>query len=347
MTKHFTLDSITLDCGRTLKGVTLAYETYGKLTPARDNAVLLCHSFSGSAAASVWWEKFVGEGLAFDTGKYFVICSNVLGGCYGSTGPASMDAEADRPYALGFPQMTMQDMVRAQWELVQKLGVDRLHCVAGGSMGGILAFQFAATYPEAARKVLPMNGTTRLNTRTLAYHKALRQAVMSDPDWLGGAYYGVSKPVRGLMTARMIGEFNYYTEEYFEREFGQRRVRGPESGFSDLFEIERHMSESAKVFAEGFDANSFIYISRAMDLFDIPLQFGSLAKAYEGSAAEFLVVSSKTDWLFPAHQSSEAAAALSALGKPVKYLEIGSIYGHDSFLHEDDVLTPPIKDFLK
>jgi homoserine O-acetyltransferase len=345
-THHF--DSLELDCGITLAPVDAAYETYGTLNADRNNAILVAHAFSGDAHAAGeggWWSNMIGPGLAFDTNKYFVICSNVLGGCRGTTGPGSINPATGQRWAMTFPQVTIADMVRLQKKLVDRLGITRLLAVAGGSMGGMQALEWAVTYPESVAAALPIATTSQHSAQQIAFNEVGRQAIMADPDWAAGNYYGQKLPGTGLKLARMVGHITYMSDDSMREKFG-RRVRASEadSGVAQ-FEVESYLNYRGYKFVDRFDANSYIYITRAMDTFDLP-QRGSLGSLFDGMRARFLVISFTSDWLYPSYQSLEIASALRGRNCDVAYCDVESRYGHDAFLVEVESLTEVVGGFL-
>ncbi len=356
-TQFVTFDSIALDCGATLAPVDVAYETYGELNAAKSNAILILHAFSGDAhAASIsaesgktgWWDNMIGPGKAFYTDKYFVICSNVLGGCMGTTGPGSINPETGCPYAMTFPVITISDMVRLQKMLLDHLGIMRLLAVAGGSMGGMQALEWAVAYPEAVASVLPIATTARHSAQQIAFNEVGRQAIMADPDWNGGNYYGKKPPARGLAVARMVGHITYMSDDSMREKFG-RRLRNDGFGFNFEidFEVESYLRYRGAQFVDRFDANSYLYITKAMDYFD--LAYGrapTLAGALENTNARFLVLSFTSDWLYPSYQSLEIVSALRSRNKDVAYCELPSNYGHDAFLVDVAEETELIRGFL-
>jgi homoserine O-acetyltransferase len=337
-----TFPSLELDSGIVLAPVEVAYETYGELNAARSNAVLIAHAFSGDAHAAGeggWWSNMIGPGLAFDTDKYFVICSNVLGGCRGTTGPGSINPETGCPWAMTFPSVTIADMVRLQKMLIDRLGIPRLLAVAGGSMGGMQALEWAVTYPDRVAAAIPIATTARHSAQQIAFNEVGRQAIMADPDWNNGNYYGRKPPARGLAVARMVGHITYMSDESMREKFG-RRLRTP-----DQFEVESYLTYRGYKFVDRFDANSYIYITRAMDTFDLT-QRGSLTSLFEGMRARFLLISFTSDWLYPPYQSLEIARALRQRNCDVTYCNLDSHYGHDAFLVEVDQQTEVVAGFL-
>jgi homoserine O-acetyltransferase len=356
-TRAVRFDSITLDNGATLAPVDVAYETYGQLNPARTNAILILHAFSGDAhAAGIspetgkpgWWDNCIGPGKAFDTNKYFVICSNVLGGCRGTTGPGSIDPATGRPYAMSFPVITIGDMVRVQKMLIDSLGIERLLSVSGGSMGGMQALEWAVSHPDRVVSAIPIACTTRHSAQQIAFNEVGRQAIMADPDWNGGDYYGKQPPARGLAVARMVGHITYMSDDSMREKFG-RRLRGKESFGYDFevdFEVESYLRYRGSQFVNRFDANSYLYITKAMDYFDLTNGQSTLAAAFEPARARFLAISFSSDWLYPSYQSQEIVRALRARNCDVAYIELQSNYGHDSFLVDVAEQTELIRGFL-
>jgi homoserine O-acetyltransferase len=336
-------DSISLDNGATLAPVEVAYETYGKLNEAKSNAILVLHAFSGDAhAAGIshetgkpgWWDNMIGPGKGFDTNKYFVICTNVLGGCRGTTGPASINPATGCPYGMSFPVITIGDMVRLQKMLIDGFGIPRLLSVSGGSMGGMQALEWAVAYPDRVVSAIPIAATTRHSAQQIAFNEVGRQAILADPDWNGGNYYGKQPPARGLAVARMVGHITYMSDESMREKFG-RRLRGKENlgfGFDVDFEVESYLRYRGSQFVNRFDANSYLYITKAMDYFDLTSGRGSVAEALEPAQARFLVISFSSDWLYPSYQSQEMVRALRRRNCDVAYVELPSNYGHDSFL---------------
>jgi homoserine O-acetyltransferase len=360
--KYFTFaedEPMLLDSGERLGPITLAYETYGRLNRERSNAILIVHALSGDAHAAGyhsrenpnfgWWEDCTGPGKAFDTNKYFVICSNVIGGCQGSTGPSSIDPRTSKPYGLTFPVVTIGDMVRAQRHLVDYLGIDRLLAVAGGSMGGMQVLQWAASYPERVQAALPLATTARHSPMLIAFSEVGRQAIYADPNWNGGDYYNGPRPNAGLAVARMVGHITYLSEESMHHKFGRRLQQRERYGydFETEFAIESYLRYNGSRFTERFDANSYLYVTKAMDYFDLSDDHSSLAEAFRDSAnILYLVVSFTSDWLYPAYHSREFVSALTATGADVTYLHLQSTWGHDAFLLEVETMTGVISDFL-
>jgi homoserine O-acetyltransferase len=350
-------DSLSLDNGATLAPVDVAYETYGQLNAGRTNAILVLHAFSGDAhAAGIspetgkpgWWDNMIGPGKGFDTNKYFVICTNVLGGCRGTTGPSSSNPETGCPYGLTFPVITVADMVRLQKMLIDWLGIPRLLCVSGGSMGGMQALEWAVSYPDQVVSAIPIASTTRHSAQQIAFNEVGRQAIMADPDWHDGNYYGRRPPARGLAVARMVGHITYMSDDSMREKFG-RRLRDKEAfsfGFDVDFEVESYLRYRGNQFVSRFDANSYLYITKAMDYFDLTNGSRSLAAALQPALARFLVISFSSDWLYPSYQSQEMVRALRARNCDVAYIELQSNYGHDSFLVDVAEQAELVRGFL-
>lgn len=349
-------EPLLLESKAILTQFTIAYQVYGKLNREKSNAILICHALSGDAhAAGVdpesgkkgWWETLIGPGKAFDTDRYFVICSNVIGGCKGSTGPASTNPKTNKPYGLSFPVITIQDMVRAQKRLIDHLGIRKLAAVAGGSMGGMQALAWSVLYPEVVSKVIAIATTARSSPQQIAFNEVGRQAIMADPAWKGGEYSPADPPTRGLGLARMIGHITYLSDEAMHEKFG-RRFFGPEGisyEFATEFQVESYLHHQGDSFTRRFDPNSYLYITRALDYFDLSLE-GSLAAGFANASSSFLVVSVSSDWLYPPYQSEELVASLTENEIDVQYCEIRSKYGHDAFLLESGQLNYIIGDFL-
>jgi homoserine O-acetyltransferase len=354
-TRYYTFahppDEMILESGRKLGPITLAYETYGRLNSTRSNAILIFHALSGDAHVAGrhrrtdpkpgWWDNMVGPRKAFDTDRYFIICTNVIGGCRGSTGPSSIDPKTGKPYGLRFPMVTIKDMVRAQKELLDHLGVSQLTAVAGGSMAGMQALQWAVTFPESAALCIPIATAARQSPQNIAFHEVGRRAIMSDPNWRHGNYYGRKAPVDGLAIARMIGHITYLSDVTLRVKFGRRLQQNQKLSFSlePEFQVESYIHHKGETFTRRFDANSYLYISKAIDYFDISSGFGSLEAAFRGSKSKFLVISFTSDWLYPPSESEELVRALRAANKEVVYYEIPSTYGHDAFLVEGEKMS--------
>lgn len=358
-TKYWTSSRpLELECGRSLNQVMLAYETYGELSESRDNAVLIFHALSGDAHVAGyhtpedqkpgWWDTMVGPGKPFDTTKYLVICCNVLGGCKGSTGPASIDPDTGEPYGLGFPVVTLSDMVDAQRRLVRHLGIERLLSVAGGSMGGMMSLDWAVRYPEATASAIPIASAARLSAQGIAFNEVGRQAIMADPNWQAGHYYGKDMPDAGLAVARMIGHITYLSDEQMHAKFGRRLQDRQSLGydFQGEFQVESYLRYQGNAFVGRFDANTYLYVTKAIDYFDISTRGASLVDALSRVQAEFLVISFTSDWLYPSYQSKEIVQALRANGVQATYLEIPSTYGHDAFLLPNPQQEEAVAGFL-
>jgi homoserine O-acetyltransferase/O-succinyltransferase len=356
-TQSIRFDSLPLDCGETLAPVEVAYQAYGSLNPARSNAILVLHALTGDAhAAGIskadgkpgWWDSMVGPGKAFDTDKYYVICSNVLGGCQGTTGPASINPATGCPYAMSFPVITIPDMVRLQKMLVDHLGIGRLLAVTGGSMGGMQAIEWAHAYPEMVVAAIPIATTARHSAQQIAFNEVGRQAIMADPDWNQGNYHEGTPPARGLAVARMVGHITYMSDESMREKFGRRLRNKDRFGFdfSVDFEVESYLRYRGSQFVNRFDANSYLYITKAMDYFDPANGSGSLADAFRGGDTRFLLVSFTSDWLYPSYQSVEVVQALRSMNRDVAYCELPSNYGHDAFLVDVGEQTEVVRGFL-
>ncbi len=361
-THHFTFAvppaGLALEGGRTLSPVTLAYETYGQLNARRDNAVLVLHAFSGDAHAAGyhdgdprpgWWDIMIGPGKALDTDKYFVVCSNTLAGCQGSTGPSSLDPGTGRPYALHFPVVTIRDMVEAQRHLLDHLGIERLLCVIGGSMGGMQALQWVVSYPERVALAIPIATAARLSAQAIAFNEVSRQAILTDPDWQGGDYYGKTLPHRGVSLARMIAHITFLSDQAMHRKFGRELRDKTEYGFDFVtdFQVESYLHHQGGSFVKRFDANSYLYLTKAMDYFDLTQGNGALRHAFRGVKTRFLVISFSSDWLFPSYQSKEIVTALHQNDLEVVYSELQTDAGHDAFLLESEALGRLIGSFLE
>jgi len=357
-TKFYTFagpgQELTLESGETLGPITLAYETYGKLNKDRSNAALVCHALSGDAhAAGVhegqddpgWWDDMIGPGKAFDTNKYFVICSNVIAGCKGSTGPSSINPATGRPYAMDFPFITISDMVNAQRHLIDFLGIKKLLCVAGGSMGGMQVLQWVASYPEMVRAAIPIATTKKHSPQQIAFNETARQAIMSDPAWREGNYYEYGQPERGLAVARMIGHITFMSDQSMEEKFSRRlKKERLNFNFDAEFEVEGYLRYRGANFVKRFDANSYLYLTRALDYFD--LSGGKLIPAGKNIDTRFLIISFKSDWLYPSVQSQDMVRLLKRRSMDATYCELKSTYGHDAFLVEVEEQTTLIKHFL-
>jgi homoserine O-acetyltransferase/O-succinyltransferase len=371
---------LKLDCGHTIAGVRVAYETYGTLSPNRDNVILVCHALSGDAhAAGIsktppaettrdgfgasdrdsavpkglgWWDGMIGPGKAFDTERFFVVSTNLLGGCRGTTGPSSENPATGRPYGSDFPVITVADMVRTERAVLDELGIERLAAVAGGSLGGMQAFEWSILYPDQVDAVVAIASTHAIRPQGVAWNAIARNAIMADPDWQGGHYHGTGrKPDAGMSVARMVGHVTYLSAQSLGEKFGRRlqfaddiryTVREPE------FQVENYLRHQGDAFVKRFDANTYLYTSRALTYFDLARQYGngSLADALRGVRARTLLIAFSSDWLYPPDGSEEMAAALRSLGKDVELHVIEAPYGHDCFLLEEARQTPMIQQFL-
>lgn len=347
---------LVLDSGKKLKNVNVAYETYGKLNPQKSNAILICHALTGDAHAAGlhsgesktgWWDVLIGPGKTIDTNRYFVICSNVLGGCKGSTGPSCINPETGKEYGTSFPFITIKDMVKVQKELIDHLGIKKLFAVIGGSMGGTQVLQWSVTYPDSLSKAIVIASTARSSPQQIAFSEVGRMAILSDPDWNNGDYYSGNAPIHGLALARMIGHITYLSDDSMHHKFG-RRLQDKKDldynlGFD--FQVESYLHYQGQSFTKRFDANSYLYITKALDYFDLAVN-GSLIEGMKNARAKFLVVAVSSDWLYPPYQSKEVVSALSANDIDVTYREIESNYGHDAFLLESGQLGYIIGNFL-
>ncbi len=359
-TKYFSFalpgDEFVLESGERFGPITLAYETYGTLNHEKSNGILLLHAFSGDAHAAGyhkgdrhpgWWDEMIGPGKAFDTEKYFVICSNVLGGCKGSTGPSSINPKTGKPYALDFPLITIRDMVNCQKLLIDHLGIEQLLSVSGGSMGGMQALAWLTMYPQMVRSAIPIATAIKHSPQQIAFDEVGRQAIMTDPNWNSGNYYDGPVPARGLAVARMVGHITYMSDESMEAKFGrQRKDNTHPFKFTPDFEVEGYLNHRGDSFVKRFDANSYLYISKAMDNFDAS-EGKPFQEALAGLQAKLLLIAFKSDWLYPAYQSKEIVKACKLSGIEATYCEIESTYGHDAFLLEVEEETHLISHFLK
>jgi homoserine O-acetyltransferase len=352
-------EPLRLDAGVSLAPFQIAYQTYGTLNAERSNAVLICHALTGDQhVANVhpvtgkpgWWESMVGPGRPIDTERYFVICPNVVGACMGTTGPASINPETNETYGLEFPVITIRDMVRAQAMLLDRLGITSLFAVAGGSMGGMQVLQWAVSYPERVFAALPLAAATRHSAQNIAFHEVGRQAVMADPEWKNGRYFAAgTKPHRGLAVARMGAHITYLSDAALHRKFGRKFQdrANPTFSFDADFEVESYLRHQGSTFVERFDANSYLYLTRAMDYFDIAADYGGvLANAFRGTPTRFCVVSFTSDWLFPTSDSRAIVHALNAGGARVSFAEIVTDKGHDAFLLDEPELFAIVRGFL-
>jgi homoserine O-acetyltransferase/O-succinyltransferase len=350
-------NEILLEGGQKLGPVTVAYETYGELNDDRSNAVLIVHALSGDAHVAGyhspdddpgWWEIMVGPGKGIDTNKYFVICSNVIGGCQGTTGPASINPATGKPYGLSFPVVTISDMVRVQKMLIDHLGIKKLLNIIGGSMGGLQVLEWAVSCPDSVASVSVIASTYRSSPQQIAFHEVFRNAIYSDPNWNNGDYYDGESPAKGLAVARMLGHITYLSDESMDKKFGRRLRHKEEFGydFTTDFEVESYLRHQGHKFVERFDANSLLYITKAMDYFDLTEKYGPLPQALKRTRSKFLVMSFSSDWLFPPYQSKEIVKGLMASNKDVTYCEVQAAYGHDAFLVESNTVTCVIRDFI-
>jgi homoserine O-acetyltransferase len=351
---------LALDAGVSLSPFQIAYKTYGALNAARSNAVLVCHALTGDQHVSSrhpvtkkqgWWETLVGPGKPIDTDRYFVICTNVIGGCMGSTGPASTNTTTGKPWGLGLPVITIRDMVRAQAMLLDHLGIDSLFAVAGGSMGGMQVLQWAASFPQRVFAALPIATATRHSAQNIAFHEVGRQAIMADPEWRGGRYLvEEANPRRGLAVARMGAHITYLSDAALHRKFGRKFQDrdNPTFSFDADFEVESYLRHQGISFVERFDANSYLYLTRAMDYFDLAADHnGVLANAFKDTPTRFCVVSFTSDWLFPTSDSRAIVHALNAAGARVSFAEIETDKGHDAFLLDEPELFAIVRGFLE
>ncbi len=352
-------EALPLDCGRLLVPFEIAYQTYGTLNADRSNAVVVCHALTGDQHVAShhpvtgkpgWWETVVGPGKPVDTDRYFVICANVLGGCMGSTGPASINPDTGKPYGLDFPVITINDMVRAQARLIDHLEIPDLFCVIGGSMGGMQVLEWCASFGERVFSAVPVATAPRHSSQNIAFHEVGRQAVMADPDWRGGRYLEEgTNPAKGLAVARMAAHITYLSDEALHRKFG-RNLQNRDKvtfGFDADFQVESYLRYQGISFVDRFDANSYLYITRAMDYFDLAADSnGVLANAFAGTKTRFCVVSFTSDWLYPTRESRAIMQALNAVAANVSFVEIESDKGHDAFLLHEPELFNAIRGFL-
>lgn len=359
---------LELESGEKFGPITVAYETYGQLTPAKDNAIFVCHALTGDAHVAGkhsaddkklgWWDGLIGPGRAVDTDKYFVICANVLGGCQGTTGPSSINPATGRPYGMQFPFITVGDMVAVHLELVRSFGIETLLSVIGGSLGGMQVLKWAARFPETLRSAVCLAAAANLSAQGIAFNAVGRRAIYADPQFQNGDYYsaegprnfGEEGPRYGLALARMLAHITYLSELSIERKFGRRLQHSDHLAYElqreTEFQIESYLHYQGKRFIERFDANSYLYLTRAMDYFDLAAQYGSLQDALGKTDARFLITSYNTDWLFPSSQSQEIVTALLKARRHVTYLELESVFGHDSFLIEVEQLEQLVVPFL-
>lgn len=351
---------MVLECGARLGPVTLAYETCGILNPAKDNVVLIAHALSGDSHVAGyyspedtkpgWWDIMVGPGKGIDTDKYFVVCSNILGSCLGTTGPSTLNPETQKPYGLDFPVVTIGDMVAAQKQLLDHLGIEKILSVIGGSIGGMQVLEWAVRFPEMVLSAIPLATTIRHSALAIAFNEVARQAIMADPNWKGGDYYSGPNPSLGLAVARMIGHITYLSDESMRLKFGRRLQDRTDFSynFDADFQVESYLRYQGVKFVERFDANAFLYITKASDYFDLGLQHGngSTVRAFSKTEAKFLVVSFTSDWLYPTYQSKGIVRALKKNGRDVSFCEIEAQWGHDAFLLPNERLNEMIRGFL-
>ncbi|SDA40417.1 homoserine O-acetyltransferase MetX [Methanobrevibacter millerae] len=357
-TQYFDIDEpFILESGKTLENITVAYETYGELNSDKSNAILICHALTGDSHAAGWhkgadkpgwWEIVIGPGKILDSEKYFLICSNVLGGCKGTTGPSSINPKTGHEYGIDFPVITIKDMVDVQKVLVDSFGIRQLYAVIGGSMGGMQVIQWAISYPDMMKKAIPIATTARSSPQQIAFNEVGRQAIFSDPCWNGGNYYGTGKiPRNGLSLARMIAHITYLSDESMYLKFGRDLQDKDEISydFSLDFQVESYLHHQGESFVKRFDANSYLYITKAVDLFDVAVN-NSVVEGFKDVKAKIEVISVDSDWLYPTEQSTEIVAALNANDVEVSFSEIKSSYGHDAFLLEKGQLHYLLSKFL-
>ncbi|MEW5758917.1 MAG: homoserine O-acetyltransferase [Candidatus Omnitrophota bacterium] len=355
-TEFFSFDELKLESGQVFGPITLAYETYGELNKDKSNAILILHALSGDAHAAGlhegekkpgWWDEMIGPGKAFDTDKYFIICSNVLGGCRGSTGPSSINPKTNRPYALDFPIISIGDMVTCQKHFIDYLGIDKLLSVVGGSMGGMQVLSWMVKFPNKIKSAIPIATTLKHSPQQIAFDEVGRQAIMADPHWKSGNYYDSLHPAKGLAVARMIGHITYMSDESMAEKFGRQKKNGAEPfKFTADFEVEGYLRYRGDNFVKRFDANSYLYITKAMDNFDAS-QNRPFSEVIEGKKIKILVIAFKSDWLYPAYQSKDIVRACKHAGIEASFCEVASTYGHDAFLLETREETHLISYFLK
>lgn len=353
------LGPVRLDSGGEFAPVDFAYETYGELNADRSNAILICHALTGDqyvasnhpmTGKAGWWTRMVGEGKPIDPARYCIICVNVMGSCMGSSGPASVDPATGKPYGMDFPVITIADMVRAQAILLDHLGIQTLAAVVGGSMGGMQALSWASLFPDRVRSAVVIASTARHSAQNIAFHEVGRQAIMADPRWNGGAYYGGEIPSSGLAVARMAAHITYLSEIGLTEKFGRNlQDRDAKSfGFDADFQVESYLRHQGLSFVERFDANSYLYITRAMDYFDLAeAHDGVLAKAFAGTRARFCLISFDSDWLYPTTESRRVVHALNAAGAAASFVELSAPFGHDSFLLDSSEMNRIVDGFLR
>ena len=350
---------LTLDCGRVINDFPIAYETYGKLNEKKDNAILIFHALTGDQFVTGknpvtnkdgWWSYAVGPGKSIDTDKYFLICANVISGCMGSFGPSHIDPETNNPYGTNFPVITINDMVNAQVNLLDHFGIDKLFSVIGGSMGGMQVLQFVSNFPDKAKTAVPIACTSSHSAQNIAFNELGRQSIMADPNWINGDYQKENKnPSNGLSVARMAAHITYLSKKGLENKFGRKLQERDDLkfGFDADFQIESYLRYQGSVFVDRFDANSYLYITRAMDYFDLPRKFeGSLSKAFNNTKTKFFIISFTSDWLYPTQENKEIVIALNSIGADVGFAEIESDKGHDSFLLDVPDFLNVFKNFV-
>jgi homoserine O-acetyltransferase len=362
-TRFCTLDGaervLRLASGIELSPVRVAYETYGTLSPRRDNAILVCHALSGDAHAARsqshpgektagWWDLFIGPGKPLDTDRFFIVCSNSLGSCYGTTGAATVDPRSGKPYGRTFPPITIGDMVEVQRALIDRMGISRLLAVIGGSMGGMQVLEWAVRFPDRLKGAVPIAATCRLSAQGIAFNETGRLAISGDAKWNGGDYAQGDGPDAGLALARMIGHITYLSEQSMNRKFGRRSPDGnrTDNDREAVFEVERYLHSQGSKFVRRFDANTYLVLTRAMDRFDLEAEYGSLTHAFSRCRSSFLVVSFTSDWLFPPAHSQEMVSAMRLAGKNVAYCNLESDQGHDAFLLPGNRLGGVVKGYL-
>ncbi len=353
-------DEMVLESGSRFGPVTIAYETYGSLNSQKNNAILVLHALSGDSHVAGyyseddpkpgWWDIMVGPGKGINTDKFFVVCSNILGGCMGSTGPCTINPKTVKAYGTDFPVVTIGDMARAQKALMDHLGIEKILAVIGGSIGGMQVLEWAVRYPDIVQSAIPLASTTKHSALAIAFNEVARQAIMTDPNWNSGNYYEGEKPDMGLAIARMIGHITYLSDDAMRHKFG-RRLQGRSDfsfNFGADFQVESYLRYQGTKFVERFDANSFLYITKASDYFDLERQHGngSVVEAFSKARAKFLVISFTSDWLYPTYQSKAMVQAMKKNGLDVSFCEIEAQWGHDAFLLPNERLTTLIKGFL-
>jgi homoserine O-acetyltransferase len=350
---------LALDSGRTLSPFTVAYMTYGRLNAAKSNVVLVCHALTLDQFAALrhpvtgkpgWWDVLIGPGKPIDTDRFFVVCANVLGGCMGTTGPAEIDPTTGEPYGLNFPLVSVRDMVRAQAMLLDAMGIREILCVIGGSMGGMQVLQWAASYPDRVVSAVPIATAARHSAQNIAFHEVGRQAILADPNWKDGAYQHFNtQPSKGLAVARMAAHITYLSEAALQRKFDRNLQDRAEItfGFDADFRIESYLRHQGTTFVDRFDANSYLYLTRAMDYFDLAAEFGGvLAEAFRGTKSRFCIISFTSDWLFPTPENKRIAHALNAVAANVSFVEIATDRGHDAFLLDEPEMFATVRGFL-